>query len=55
MTIFTHCTAGHDLRLPEAYLYLSGGGRVCRKCEQGKKAKRRPKTVERDITGSFSG
>jgi hypothetical protein len=45
------CTKGHDLSLPDAWMYRSGGNRECRECAVA----RLPRAVqERRKRGLFS-
>jgi len=39
MTFWTTCERGHDLTLPDAYVYFSGGTRRCRQCAEADQAK----------------
>ena len=32
MSVFSTCEAGHDLTLPDAYITVRSGYRVCREC-----------------------
>jgi hypothetical protein len=49
MNLMTTCSAGHDLTLPDAYLYLPSG-RVCRECAKPKRRKMKDSTK---IDGAF--
>lgn len=52
-----NCENGHDLTTANAFLYRSGGGRVCRQCatlELERKKKPRTKS-DPHVPGSFQG
>ena len=49
MNLMNVCSQGHDLTLPDAYLYLPGG-RVCRLCAAKSKRKAKDSTK---IDGAF--
>ena len=46
------CPEGHDLTVANAFLYLSGGSRICRTCAAARAPKRKIKT-ERKAPGAF--
>jgi len=41
MSVFTKCEKGHDLTVPDAYLYNNNGNRMCRECAIGHKPKKK--------------
>jgi hypothetical protein len=53
VNVWTTCKCGADLTKPDAYLYLTGGNRMCRVCaeQQGKNKNR----TEHFAAGSFQG
>ena len=44
MSVFTKCQRGHDLTVPDAYVYSPNGVRVCRECSRDEhgKIKKKP-------------
>jgi hypothetical protein len=39
MSVFTKCDKGHDLTLPDSYVYTNSGVRACRECAKDDKGK----------------